>query len=121
MKMNEVFKSRFLKADDCPTPRLFTIAKLTVESVKNEDGESEKPCLWFEEVEQGMVVNRTNWTALMNITGHDDSDDWLGKQIVVVREMVQFGSRTVPALRVKRPKTKAPQPAVEVDFDDEIP
>ena len=120
MKLNDVFKSRFLKAEDFPEPRLLTISKTTLETVKNDDGEAEKACLWFEESEQGMIVNKTNWVALINITGHDDSDEWSGTQVVIKSEVVAFGGRMVPALRLKKPRKPTAAP-VAVDFDDEVP
>jgi len=121
MKLQDVFPSRFFKGEDFPEPRLLTIAKVTVERIKNDDGESTKPVLWFEESEQGMVVNKTNFTAMINITGHEDSDEWIGGQVVLVREVVAFGGRMVPALRLKRPKSRAPQPVAAVEFEGEIP
>jgi hypothetical protein len=121
MKLKDAFPSRFLKADDFAEPRLLTISKVTAETVKNDDGESTKACLWFEESEQGMIVNKTNWVALVNITGHDDSDDWMGAQVVLAREVVAFGGRMVPAIRVKRPRKPAAAAVAAVEFDDEIP
>ncbi len=86
--------------------------------MKNDDGEADKVVLWFEESEQGLVANKTNFCAVINITGHEDSDYWLGAQIVLAREVVAFGGRMVPAIRVKKPRRAAP---VAADFDDPIP
>lgn len=121
MRLQDVFPSRFVKAEDFPEPRLLTISKATMETVKNDDGESQKAVIWFEESEQGMVLNKTNWVALVNITGHEDSEEWAGSQVVILREVVAFGGRMVPALRLKRPKAKVPQAVAVVDFDDAIP
>ena len=138
MKMEDFFPSRFLKADDFPAPRLLTISKATAETIKNDDGETSKAVLWFEESEKGMVLNKTNSNLIPVITGARTAGEAKGKQVVVYDDpTVSYGGRAVGGLRLKkvpgapRAPSRAParpmgrEPGSDDDkgvpFDDELP
>jgi hypothetical protein len=134
MKCNEVFPSRWLKAADLsPDLETVTMRKVAMKEVGEE--RERKPVMTFDEIDKELVLNITNWNSIAELTGEDDSDAWPGFKIKLVRTKVQYGAKTVDAIRVesadppKRPvkkltkRTPAPAPAGrELDDDgEEIP
>ena len=103
MKTNDVFPSKYLKAEDLDSELTVTIAKVTMEKMKDNSGKDiEKPCAHFVETEKSMIVNKTNWKTLVELTGEDDSDAWTGKKITLtVIDVDAFGD-VVSAIRIKK-------------------
>ena len=103
MKMNDAFPSNYVKAEDVEGNDVtVTIAKLTLESMKNNDGrEEQKPVLHFSDYSKQMVVNATNWKRIAQIVGNEDSDFWAGKKITLTTEIVDAFGQMKPAVRVK--------------------
>lgn len=101
MTGNQVYPSKFLKHDDIDEDVTYTIAEVVMEELESrERGKEEKPCIYFKEVEKGLIVNRTNWSLIAKQYG-DESDDWIGKQITLtVMDVEAFGD-IVSAIRVK--------------------
>ena len=72
-------------------------------------------------------MNKTNALSIAKILDFDDTDDWIGGQVIVYPDLVQFGGKVVDAIRVKAPKA-APdkakateEPQHDDDLDDGIP
>lgn len=103
MKMNDAFPSNYVKAEDVHDQEVtVTIAKLTIENMKNNDGNEErKPVLHFSDYPKQMVVNATNWKRIAQNLGNDDSDFWVGKKITLTTEVVDAFGQMKPAVRVK--------------------
>jgi hypothetical protein len=107
---NDFFPSKFLKAEDFEADVTYTMKKLTKELLKGKPGKDDelKPVLFFEEVEKGLIVNKTNWAAIEKATGEADSDHWTGKKVTLtIVEVDAFGD-IVKAIRVKDAKTSDP-------------
>lgn len=128
--MSEMLPSRFLKKEDVPTPALVTIQDLTNEVMDKDSGET-KWAMSFAEFDKPLAMNSTNLQACASICNSQDSDDWLGKQVVVYHDPnVSFGGKLVGGIRIraaKKPVTKVPEPThapvkggVE-DMDSDIP
>ena len=87
--------------------------------------------MFFEGKDKGLVMNKTNWNATVEITGQEDSDDWAGAKVKLVMRKVDFQGKRVPAIRIEEPtvtaaplrsKPKAEAPPVVDEIDDsEIP
>ena len=102
MKCNEVFPSRWLRAADLePDGEKVTIRKVTMEEIGEE--RERKPIMAFDETDKELVVNVTNWNSIVELTGEEDSDDWLEHVIKLVRVKVQYGAKTVDAIRIEAP------------------
>jgi hypothetical protein len=123
MTRSQVYPSRWLKAADlAPEGDQVTIRSVTVEQIGEE--RKQKPIISFDEIEKELVVNVTNWTNIAELTGEDDSDNWAGHAIKLVRVRVPFGGKNVEAIRVEAADTKPrrnlplkkPKPA-EIAFD----
>lgn len=107
MKIDELYPSRWLKASDVTRPVLATIKSVSVEEVGDAE---DKPVLHFQGDVKAMVLNRTNSITIAALYG-DDTDHWIGKQLVLFSTKVQFQSRLVDAIRVRAPKQQAAAPA----------
>lgn len=105
MNFDDLFPSKFLKADDCMTNKVMIIQSITQEEV-GADKEI-KPILRFVGENRGLVLNRVNGSMLQMLHGNS-VDAWVGKQIELYRDLVQFGGKTVPAIRLRQPPP-APQ------------
>lgn len=124
MRANDAFPSKFLKAADLAGRRVVvTIAHTSVE--KFDDGD--RPCVFFAGKDKGLVLNKTNFNAIADITGEDDSDDWGGKRITLYATKVDYQGKRVEAIRVDDPpkgeaRRPEPEPEPEIhDSEDVIP
>lgn len=131
-KIGEMFGSSFLKASDIGRARVGVV----IEDVTQEHlGEDDKWVLAFKGKDKKLVLNRTNASIIEEVLHSDDSDDWIGKKIVLYATKVDFQGKRVDAIRVSDdvrdyPKGK-PAPKVEAeesepasDFvagDDDVP
>lgn len=107
MKLADVFPSNYLKADDLQgkTPTV-VIADAKIEKLGND----EKLILYFQHKEKGMVCNKTNAARIAYMYG-DDTDGWMGRQIILASEFVEFQGKTVKGLRIRPPAGASASPA----------
>ncbi len=107
-KVSDLKDSRFLKKEDVEPDVLVTIKKyekmnVALESVAPE----EKFVLYFEELPKPLVLNSTNGQLIEMITGSDDFDDWIGKQIVLYNDKtVSFAGKITGGIRVRPIKSQ---------------
>lgn len=124
MRISAAFPSEYLKAADLQGKRVTVI----VERVEMRTvGDDHKPVLFFEGKEKGVVLNKTNANTIATVYG-DDTDDWVGGEIILYGQMVDFQGKSVEGIRCKIPPRKPARsaaPANEapppVDIDDAIP
>lgn len=130
MKRNEALPGQYLGKEDFPQPVLCTVRTVILDSVKGEHGTEDKPVLFVKDasdrqldISKGVILNHTNWSALEDITGSDDSDQWVGKTIVVYHDpSVMFGAKRVGGVRIRAPKNQdAAQPQAPAPPADEPP
>ncbi len=136
-KTSEMRESNFVKKEDVGRGLLVTISGCVRKNVAKEGADEEhKWCLTFRELDKPLVLNSTNIQLCEQITGSDDTDHWVGKQIVLyVDPNVSYQGKLIGGVRVRKPKTQAaatvpppPMPAMQApaplvdEFDDsEIP
>jgi hypothetical protein len=108
MKTNDVFPSKYLKAEDALFDNgdvIGTIKDVQLDNLKNREGREEnKPIMYFKELPKGMVVNKTNWAICAKLFGSDDSDDWLGERVSLTTVEVDAFGEVVKAIRIKSQK-----------------
>jgi hypothetical protein len=75
-----------------------TIERVYLEDVGG-DGE-DKPVLRFHELNQGLVLNKTNSNALVELLGTSETEQWAGHKITMEKAKVEFQGRRVPAIRI---------------------
>jgi hypothetical protein len=104
MKANDLFPSKFLKAEDLEGDVTLTVDRCSLEEFKDRDtGKSQsKLVVYFKDQEKGLLVNKTNFKSIAEITGEEDTDNWAGKKITLtVIDVDAFGD-VVAAIRVKK-------------------
>jgi hypothetical protein len=85
MKRGEIYQSGWIKAKDMLDLGQTDGLNLTVKKVRTgelNDG-TVQGILAFNEDERELGLNVTNWNAMVEITGQEDGDDWLGSKINV--------------------------------------
>jgi hypothetical protein len=124
-------ESKFLKRGDVGAGSLLTIESCQQQNVaKAEDKPELKWCLFFQESDKPMVLNKTNAELCAQITGERNSDNWAGHKIVAYDDpSISYGGKLVGGIRIRAPRNKAatapvkPKPAdLPSDEDgDDIP
>lgn len=107
MKTSSLKQSKYLTKDDAGTGLLVTIVDLKEENVEQEGkAERMKWILYFEEAKP-LVLNQTNIASIERSLGSDETDNWMGKQIVLFNdENVSFGGEITGGVRVDINRTK---------------
>jgi hypothetical protein len=98
MKGTDIFPSKSLKAEDLGTAE--PVVEIERVSTQSFDDGSRKPIIHFKGKEKTLVCNKTNWNAIVELTGESDSDNWTGHKIKLVVARVDFQGKRVPAIRV---------------------
>ena len=104
MKASDYNKSKWLKADDLDEARKLRIRDVSVERI-GIGKDQEKLVVWFEDEDQGLVLNSTNNRTLMDAFG-DETDDWASQVIVLFPTTADYRGRQVAALRVRIPPSR---------------
>jgi hypothetical protein len=108
MELSSVFTSDTLKAAGLQG-REVTVVISTVEAKQFDDGN--KLILTFQGKKKALVCNKTNANRIAFLYG-TNTDGWIGREIVLFVDVVDFQGRTVEAIRVKPPAKRAtPQTA----------
>lgn len=105
MKVSDAFPSNYIKASDLNSRAVLAVMDRTEFEMIGED---RKMILYFQGKDKGLVCNKTNANTIASIYG-DDTDDWAGREIVLFEAYVDFQGKSVPAVRVRAPKKKAPE------------
>lgn len=112
-KISEMLPSNYLKQSDFPDDYVVTVRSIEKKNIAM-DGKAPdyKWLAYYAEFEKPMVLNSTNIQLMAKATGSEDTDDWIGKQIIVfVDENVSFGGELVGGLRIRKHKVAAPATA----------
>jgi len=125
--ISQMIESKYLKQGDIEEETEVTIIKIGQLNVAREDEQPEmKWAVRFEELKKPMILNSTNIQLLAKACGSEDTDDWIGKKVVIFADPnVSFGGKLVGGLRVKLPikkkTTEAKPPNKFDDMEDDIP
>lgn len=103
MELSQVFTGSTLKAADLQG-REPTVTIATVEAKKFNDGN--KLVITFVGKEKAFVCNKTNANRIAYTHG-TNTDNWVGKQIQLYTDLVDFQGQTVEAIRVRPPQRQA--------------
>lgn len=129
MHISKMTDSKYLKKEDVGQGKLLTIKSIRQENVAREDQEADnKYILMFREEEKGLVMNSTNIQLCAMACGSQETDEWIGRQIVLFEDpSVSFGGKLVGGIRIRAPKGQsafknpAPRPApTRAELDEAI-
>jgi hypothetical protein len=84
-------------------------------------GDDEKPVLYFSGEKKGLMLNKTNAKRITHLYG-EESEDWIGKEIVLYPDMTDLRGEPVETIRVRGPIKKSTDrkpKAAEPEFDNE--
>ena len=109
MKISDMIPSKYLKQSDVPDPVIVTIRGIKQVNVAQDDQpEDMKWAIKFAEFDKPMILNSTNIHVAAKLFRSDDTDDWLGKEIILFNdETVSYAGKTTGGLRF-RGQDKAP-------------
>lgn len=97
MDINSAFPSNYLKAGDLGG-RSF---RLVIKDVANEEiGGDHKLVIYFEKTDKGVVLNKTNATAIAQAYGNE-TDKWRGQAAEVFPSMTMFNGQNVACIRMR--------------------
>lgn len=130
MDINAAFPSDHLKASDLQGREV----NVTISHVEMKDiGGDPKPVVYFIGKEKGLVLNKTNASAISQMHGHE-TDMWVDRPITLFPSQTDFQGKIVPCIRVKigapvyhqAPVSRQPPPGHPAamgagPIDDEIP
>lgn len=127
MNANEMYPSKYLKSSDIGehTP-IVTISNVVVEKLGTEDEVENKPVIYFDAKDKGLVCNKTNWSTLIGLFG-EETDQWINKRIKIMTAEVAFKGKMTLAIRISSIKVpqiisaKSEKGKVEEVNADEIP
>jgi hypothetical protein len=106
---HDLFPSRWLKAPDVEMPTTATIARCVIETVGQGARAERKAVLYFEGALKPLVLNKTNFDAIVTFTGEDDSDRWAAAVVELFAIDVVGPNGPTRGIRVRRP-TARPAP-----------
>lgn len=122
MDVNQVFSGDSLKAADLQGREIPVIIS-NVAMKKFDNGN--KLVLHFEGKKKTLVCNKTNAKRISSMYGAN-TDLWVGNEITLFTDQVEFQGDLVDAIRVKvvkkqQPQTSPQRQAASDDMDDTIP
>jgi len=105
-KIGEMIESKYLKQSDVEDDIVVTVEKVGKSNVARKDDDPEyKWLIRFAEFAKPMVLNATNIKRLAKACDSEDTDDWIGKQVVLfVDPDVEFAGNVVGGLRIRAHK-----------------
>ena len=77
-----------------------TIADVREEEVGSGEDAEDRFVLHFEDDTKPLVLNKTNGSVLLDAFGLE-SDDWIGKQVILYRDRTAFRGEMVDCLRLR--------------------
>ena len=112
-RRSERFSSGFLKAEEDMTIKGEKALTLTISQVTEEESTFNKgkmqPVAHFEEVEERLGLNGTNWDSCMMISGEPDDANWGGTVVELYVEKVRNPQgKVVPGIRIREPRGASP-------------
>jgi hypothetical protein len=95
--INDAFPSKYLKANDLKGNRVsVTMSHVDYETI----AEERKAVLFFRGKEKGLVLNKTNASMIVELTGTTETDDWAGHRVVLYPTRVDYQGKRVDAIRI---------------------
>ena len=119
MNIDKLFPSRYLKAPDLNSENVIgTVSRFAVETVRDVQSgkDEEQAVVHFEEIEKGLILNRTNAESIAALHGRE-TEVWLGKRITLfVQYGVQAFGQTWDVIRVRDSVPPVPKEEEGVSF-----
>lgn len=108
MNVKELFPSRWVEPEDLGNKRVTVeITRAGLEEIFNRQTNAKemKLALSFKGAKKQMLINKTQALKICEITGHDDTDQWVGKSITI---RAGVAPNRKPTIVVEAPPVTAP-------------
>lgn len=107
--ISSIYKSNsdYLKAEDIGQ-NMWTMTVATAD-VKEFDNGDRKIVLTFDDFDKVLPLNATNARAISDIYGKD-TEQWIGKEIMLFTMPVDFQGKMVQAIRIRAPQRQSAPP-----------
>ncbi len=112
-----LFPSKWLAAADLMGDDRIVQVKQIIPSEEVGQSKDKRPVVYFQGVEKGLVLNKTNAKRIAKLYG-PDTDKWIGKSITLYPSECDFGDETVPCLRVRPEAPQVEDPDEELDEEE---
>lgn len=122
MHISKMTESKYLKQEDVGEDgKLVTIESLARTNVAREDDDPEfKYVMYFRETPKPLVMNATNIQLCARACGSDETDEWVGKRIVLYADPnVSYAGKLVGGIRIRQPKNVTPPKQASREDADE--
>jgi hypothetical protein len=102
--INELFPGKYLRASDV-TGKSFKaiVERVDVETMR--DGAKKAVC-YFQDHSRGIVLNRSRAEALVQLARSQNTDDWVGLEVMVCAGETNFAGTQVPSIEFKPARNK---------------
>lgn len=108
MKISEAFPSKYVAAADLQGQDVpATIQSCVIEDVGGPGESEDRPVLYFTGFTKGLVLNKTNATTIAAMYG-DETDEWVGKAVVLFPTDTEFRGKMTPCVRVRSTPPRGP-------------
>lgn len=97
----DMFPSRWLRAIDIDGELEVQVRHISKEILTGKDSQEEKYVMWFQGLQKGLVLNKTNAVKMGEIFGADDYREWADTSIVLYSTSVEAFGETVKAVRIR--------------------
>jgi len=126
MKMSDMLPSNYLKQSDFDEPLIVTVAGLEQKNLARDDDTPEMRWVaYFKEFDKPLVLNSTNIQLMAKACKSEDTDEWIGKEVVIFTDPnVSFAGKVTGGIRIRehRKAQAAPRKPQAIDDDeDSIP
>lgn len=126
-----MFPKRYATGEDLQGKAItLTIASITLEKMHPQSNapEVEKWVIHFKEAKKGVVLNHTMAYQIGEFLGSEETDEWVGKSIMIYPQPMMVAGKKVIAIRARAAKGRPgaageaiPPSLVEEDDDEDIP
>ena len=105
MRVHELKNSKYLTKEDCGDGIVVTFKGFHQDNVSLPGKAAD--IKWIAELEEDdykdLVLNPTNGDSIELFLGSDNSDDWIGKKVVLYNDTtVKFGTEVTGGIRVRK-------------------
>ena len=96
MNIDRAFSHKYLKAADLDGDTKVTITKIVPEKIDDQV----KPVVSFQGMDLKLALNKTNAAVISEMYG-PETDNWIGKNLVLYLAKVDYAGKRVDAVRVR--------------------
>ena len=96
------FFGDYLKTEHIKEEKEYEIREVKVEKIGRGEQQEKKVVVYFQGLDKGLALNKTNSEAIAKITGSREIEDWDGKSLVLfIDPNVTYMGDTVGGIRIK--------------------